>query len=116
MRYLVLRTPWVYPWGVSVTYPSLAGGLNSVATVLSELIEAMSPNKLLELISAQSQKAWWQRLGYILEHIDVFEQEKLDSILDILRQYASTQTLTWVPLASEIRRKGVPRDQFWKII
>lgn len=99
-----------------LTYRKLAGGLNSIATVLSELIEAMNVDRLLEIIKSVSEHAWWQRLGYILENIEIMEPKNLEKTLSALRQHAKAQQLVWVPLASELPIKGVKRDKFWMII
>ena len=99
-----------------LTYRNLAGGLNHTATVFTELIEVMNPASLLKTIETVSKHAWWQRLGYILEHIDVLDPKRLEKILSTLRHYAETQSLSWVPLAPELPIKGRKRDTFWMII
>jgi predicted transcriptional regulator of viral defense system len=48
-----------------VGYPDHAGGLNNVATVLSELAEVLDPGKLVQAAEL-SPLAWAQRLGFLL--------------------------------------------------
>ncbi len=99
-----------------LTYRKMSGGLNHTATVLTELIEELDAQRLLELIKSGTGNAWWQRLGYILEHIEVMDEEKLQVCLNALRQYAKTQSLSWAPIAPELSNTGAKRDVFWKII
>lgn len=99
-----------------LTNRRLSGGLNHAATVLSELIEVIQPDQLMKIIESAKEHAWWQRLGYILEHIDVIESEMLKKTIKILRKYAKQQQLNWVPLAPELPTRGAARDEFWKII
>jgi predicted transcriptional regulator of viral defense system len=52
-----------------VGYQHHAGGLDQVATILSELVEKIDPEKLAAA-AATAPIPWAQRLGYLLEHID----------------------------------------------
>ena len=47
-------------------YPHASGGLDNVATVLSELAEKMDPARLAD-VAAQTESAHVQRLGYLLD-------------------------------------------------
>src|SRR5260370_33386078 len=49
-------------------YVEHAGGLNQVATVLSELAERIDPDKLAKA-ARTGPGGWAQRLGYLLEHL-----------------------------------------------
>jgi predicted transcriptional regulator of viral defense system len=51
-----------------VGYQHQAGGLDQVATVLSELAEKIDPQKLAAA-AATAAVPWAQRLGYLLEHV-----------------------------------------------
>ena len=94
----------------------LSGGLNQAATVLSELIESLDVNRLLKIIKEIKEHAWWQRLGYILSHIESIDQKKQKNVLQTLRQYAKKCELSWIPLASELSTKNTTRDEFWMVI
>jgi len=97
-------------------YPRKSGGLNHIATVLSELIEAIDVNKLITLAKQVSEKMWLQRLGYILEQIDPVDEQAQQKITNHLHNYLSTQKLAYVPLVPEINIKGVSRCQKWHVI
>lgn len=94
----------------------ISGGLNQTATVLSELIESLDADRLLKIIVAIKEHAWWQRLGYMLSHIDSADSKKQKKILQILRQYAKKCELSWIPLAPELSTKNALRDEFWMVI
>lgn len=99
-----------------LTYRKLGFGLNHIATVLSELIEAIDEKKILELMQSVPENAWWQRLGYILSHIDVMEPKQLNTVLLSLRNYADNHKLSWVRLSPELPINGANRNKIWKII
>ena len=51
-------------------YLGRSGGLNHVATVLSELVEELDAEKLLILADKIQENSWLQRLGYILDQLE----------------------------------------------
>lgn len=63
--YLKVSTPEATAFDL-VGYPHRAGGLDNVATVITELVEALDAEKLAD-IAGLSSVAWSQRLGYLLE-------------------------------------------------
>lgn len=97
-------------------YPSHSGGLNHIATILSELIEAIDPQKLIELVSNIKGKAWLQRLGFILDHIETMVEDKKNLLISQIQKELEKQKLFYTPLAPELSIKGHPRDKKWKII
>ncbi|CAN5361728.1 type IV toxin-antitoxin system AbiEi family antitoxin [soil metagenome] len=113
--YLAVSTPEVTAIDL-LLYSRQAGGLNHVATVLSELIESIVPENLEILLNLSSEKAWIQRLGYILEHIESMEPEKQNVTVAIIRNYIEQQSLHPVALASELPTKGSSKDQRWMIL
>ncbi|MEO5915525.1 MAG: type IV toxin-antitoxin system AbiEi family antitoxin [Luteolibacter sp.] len=52
-----------------VRYARHIGGLDVVLTVLSELAESISPDKLTSTGTAESETAYVQRLGWLLDHL-----------------------------------------------
>jgi hypothetical protein len=56
-----------------VGYQHQAGGLDQVATVLSELAEKIHPEKLAAA-AATAAVPWAQRLGYLLERVGAVEK------------------------------------------
>lgn len=101
-------------------YPSRSGGLNHIATVLSELVQAIDPGKLIELANISNQKFWLQKLGYILEKIDAENPEHKQDIISGLQEYLSSGkklvAKNFIPLAPEIPIKGYPRCKKWMIV
>ena len=71
--YLKVATPELVALDV-LEYPNHAGGLNHIATVFSELIEVLDPIKLINLAKDTSTRHQLQRIGYILDHIDVMDE------------------------------------------
>lgn len=97
-------------------YPRRSGGLNHIATVLSELIESIDPDKLIAITQTTPEKAWLQRLGYIVEKIDPMDEMAQQKIIHKLQDYLADQKLAYVRLASEVSTKGAMRCSKWKII
>ena len=97
-------------------YTAKSGGLNHIATVISELIEAIDPDALIALAKSSKNSAWIQRLGYILEKIEPMDQEKNELIINKLSNYIAHKKLNFIPLASEISVAGFSRDKKWNII
>lgn len=96
-------------------YPTHAGGLNHIATVLNELIPVIDINKLMVLISASKENAWAQRLGYIIEKLDSDDNEKRDKIVNEMKSYFSQQKINFVPLASELPFSNSNKNYNWLI-
>jgi len=97
-------------------YPKHSGGLNNIATILTELIEKVDPEKLIQLATTVRQKIWLQRLGYILEQIEPFDQEPRDLLVDKLKEYLKDKSIVYIPLSPEVPMAGCPRNRKWKII
>lgn len=99
-----------------LTYPNRVGGLSHIATILSELIEAIDIDKLITLAAMVGEKAWLQRLGFILEKIDSMDEEKQAQLIARLQTYLDGKMSVFIPLASELPKTGYPRMKKWKII
>jgi predicted transcriptional regulator of viral defense system len=93
-------------------YPKQSAGLNHIATVLTELQETMSPDKLLMLAENQSVLAWQQRLGYLLEIVNAKE------LAEALKLNLSKQKrLDYIPLMLGLKVKlNARKKETWKII
>lgn len=113
--YLKVSTPEVTAMDL-LRYPSRSGGLNHISTVLSELIESVDPEKLLILAQFSEEKAWIQRLGYILEQIETMNDKLAKTVATELKHYLAMHRKRYVPLASEMPVEGYKRNEKWHII
>jgi predicted transcriptional regulator of viral defense system len=91
-----------------VGYAGHAGGLNQVATVLSELAERLDPEKLAT-VAQTAPIAWAQRLGFLLEHLGFAAQ--VPALKEYVRQHAKQSTL----LLPQARRQRGHRNKGWKL-
>ena len=71
--YLKVATPELVALDL-LEYPNHAGGLNHIATVFSELVEVLDSIKLINLAKDTRVEYQLQRIGYILDHIDVMDE------------------------------------------
>jgi predicted transcriptional regulator of viral defense system len=100
-------------------YPHLVGGLNNIATILSELVGQIDATKMIQLIKQTKQKIWVQRLGYMLEKVQPLDNghmPTLNKLVNCLRSYIASQKLSYIPLSPEVPTKGCLRDTSWRII
>ena len=91
-----------------VGYHRRVGGLDQVATILSELAERIDPQRLA-VAARTAPIAWAQRLGYLLEFVDAREQAAL------LKAYVKDEARQTVPLLPGESREATPRDADWKL-
>lgn len=92
-----------------VGYHDRVGGLDQVATTLSELAEVIDPDKLVA--AAQTAPVpWAQRLGYLLEYVDASQSAVA------LKRYvrsAGRQPVLLLPGGSAVELRP---DRDWKVI
>lgn len=91
-----------------VGYADQSGGLDNVASVLAELVEAVDADRL----AAECEKSpvvWSQRLGYLLDRI---EQHTL---ADKIASFVAVHAHDVAPLVRAKSRSGAPRDKRWKL-
>jgi predicted transcriptional regulator of viral defense system len=91
-----------------VGYADQSGGLDNVASVLAELVEAIDPAKLTSE-AERSPIVWVQRLGYLL---DLTEHRDL---ADTLVPSVVARAKDVPPLIRARSRSGAPRDKRWKL-
>ncbi len=91
-----------------VGYQHHAGGLDQVATILSELVEKIDPGKLASA-AATAPIPWAQRLGYLLEHIDAGKKASA------LKAYVQEHARLAAVLAPTAPRADSRRDDDWKL-
>lgn len=88
-------------------YPVRVGGLDVVATVVSELVERLDASKLAEA-AALAPVPWAQRLGYVLELVG--GEGRTAALAEVVRQRARE----YVPLATGARH-GTKRSTRWRL-
>lgn len=113
--YLKIATPELIMLDL-LSYPDRVGGLNHIATVLSELIESIDAKTFIQLAARVDKNIWLQRLGYILEQVDTMVEDKKLHLIEQLQSYLSKQKLTYTPLAPELPRTNFPHIKKWHII
>ena len=87
------------------------------ATVLSELAPSIDEDKLIALAEELGETCQIQRLGFMLERIDVIEdEEKKEQIIEKLAEYLQGLDRPYVSLVPYISRTGHPKCEKWKII
>jgi predicted transcriptional regulator of viral defense system len=92
-----------------VGYEAKIGGLDAVATVLTELAENLEAEKLVAH-APTVPLPWVQRLGYLLERIGEAPRAKL------LKDYVRARAHESAELEPSARTGNYPRDRDWKLI
>jgi predicted transcriptional regulator of viral defense system len=90
-------------------YPKACPSLDLAATVLQELGEKISPDRLAALVDLGTEVAVLQRLGWLLDHTGW--SEKSGSLAERLR---GKQT-AWRPMRTDLPKEG-PRDPKWLVV
>jgi predicted transcriptional regulator of viral defense system len=91
-----------------IGYVGHCGGLDNVATVLTELAEKIDAERLLH-VAELSPIAWVQRLGYLLERVGA--PEKAKEIAGYIQKKQPVRT----PLAPSISIKGAKMESRWRV-
>jgi len=91
-----------------VGYAKHVGGLDNVATVLSDLAESIDAARLVEEAS-RAPMAWSQRLGFLLELVDAGE------VASSLSTYVQQHAKRVAPLDASLPRTGTERSEYWRI-
>ncbi|MCY4032871.1 MAG: type IV toxin-antitoxin system AbiEi family antitoxin [Hyphomicrobiales bacterium] len=98
-------------------YSKRSGGTSHIATVLSELAPSIDENKLIALAEELGEICQIQRFGFILEKINVLEdEEKKEKIIRTLAEYLKNSNRPYVALAPYISRVGHPKCEKWRIV
>ncbi len=91
-----------------VGYLQHVGGLDNVATILSELVERIEPEKLVAAAAA-APLPWAQRLGYLLDKIGA------TATASPLKTYVHQHARQTAPLLPTKRYLHSNRDNVWKL-
>lgn len=92
-----------------IGYTRRAGGLDNVATILTELAESMNP-ALLPEAAATAPLRWAQRLGYVLDLVGA------SNVVEPLRAYVRDKASEYTLLAPGSPSTNSRRDADWKIM
>ncbi len=92
-----------------VGYPAHVGGLDQVATILSELARKIDASALAEA-AATAPITWVQRLGYILELVEA------ESATAALREYVGQHAREYTKLMPGGNKEAGPRLRGWKLV
>lgn len=106
--HLAVSTPEATAFDL-VGYPQHAGGLDNVATVLSELAESLDP-VVLSSVAPLSPLPWSQRLGHLLEQVGA--GDKTGPLAEHVAGAVNETTLL-MPSASA---EGTPHDARWRLV
>jgi len=91
-----------------VGYAPHAGGLDQVATILSELAERIDPQRLPDAAQT-APMPWAQRLGYLLEFVGAAEKAAQ------LKAYVLEKARDVTPLLPAAPHKDAKRSADWKL-
>lgn len=91
-----------------VGYANRCGGLDNIATILSELVEVLKPDDLVRIASL-SPVPWSQRLGYLLERVSAGDLAKP------LADHVARKANEYVPLNPKRHEAGKERSKRWKV-
>ncbi len=114
--YLNISTPETTAMDLFL-YPNSSSSIHHKATVLTELIEVIDPEKLDMLAQLSKKTAWIQRLGYVLECIDPLDEayRRQRESIRLLKNIIRERKPAYVPLIKWETKKH-PRNKDWKII
>lgn len=108
--YLSISSPEVTVFDL-ILYPHYAGGLSNAATVLMELLEKISPQKLAQAAMLVPNVSIIQRLGFLLENILKKKNFALP-LLSIVKKKAHA----FIPLVPSASKKGAMVNEKWKVL
>ena len=91
-----------------VGYVKHAGGMDNVATVLSELAESMFSEDLV-VEARQAPLSWVQRLGYLLDLVGQ------GGVAEELIPFVQARAQRVVPLEASLSRTGARRSKRWRV-
>lgn len=90
-------------------YPKACPSLDLAATVLQELGEKISPDRLAALVDSGAEVATLQRLGWLMDHTGWSEKT------DLLAERLRNKQMAWRLMRTDLPKDG-PRDARWRVI
>lgn len=103
-----ISTPEMTAYDI-LRYPKACPSLDLAATVLQELGEKISPDRLAALVDSGAEVAVIQRLGWLLDYTGW--TEKTGSLAERLRD----KQMVWRPMRTDMPKDG-PRELKWRVI
>ena len=113
--YLKVATPELTALDL-FNYSNRAGGISHIATVLSELVENLDANKLITLAEKTGELCQIQRIGYVVEHIEVMDEDKKNDFVTTLADYLQKTVRPYIALVPNMPKIGAARNKKWKVI
>jgi predicted transcriptional regulator of viral defense system len=96
-----------------IQYAKRVGGMNRVATILSELAECIQPEAFDDNLLRHAPVTALQRLGYLLDKV-IDNQPLADALFSVLQH--NEIALFRIPLKASAPAKGFASDERWKVI
>lgn len=93
-----------------VRHLQASGGINHIATVLSELQESLNADKLVEIATQGMPLSCSQRLGYLLEVVDS------KALAQPLKEWLKDKKPQYILLKPSKQRLVLSKDEDWKLI
>ena len=93
-----------------VRYLKVAGHLDNVATVLSELAERLDPDRLLAAAKVDVDLPHVQRLGLLLDQVGATESA------DALAAWVAERHPRVLPLRPDRPAVAAPKDARWQVL
>jgi len=106
--YFNISAPEVTAYDI-LRYPKACPSLDLAATVLQELGERISPDRLAALLDSGAEVAVLQRLGWLLDNTGWAEKT------DLLADRLSGKKMAWRAVRTDLPKDG-PRDRRWRVI
>ena len=79
-------------------------------------MKTLDPIKLIDLAKDTHSECQLQRIGYILDHVDLMDEDNAEIIINALAKHVQKNKPNYLSLASEISKTGYPRCKKWRVI
>jgi hypothetical protein len=93
-----------------VRYLHGAGGLDNVATVLSELAERLDPARLVAVAKLEADVAAAQRLGFLMEKVGAADRT------EPLARWVAERRPRAIRLRADQEAQSAPRNARWQVL